>query len=93
MLVNLTKLFAPVAPIIAEKIYRNLTGEESVHLAAWPTIPDAYQNEELVEKVDLVQRLISLARSIRQKNRIKNRQPFLFKKLNVHFPTFLLSKR
>ena len=75
VLVNLTKLFAPVAPIIAEKIYRNLTGEESVHLAAWPTIPGTYADEELVEKVDLVQRLISLARSIRQKNRIKNRQP------------------
>ena len=75
VLVNLTKLLAPVAPIIAEKIYRNLTGEESVHLAAWPKIPASYRDDELVEKVDLVQRLISLARSIRQKNRIKNRQP------------------
>ena len=75
VLVNLTKLFAPVAPIIAEKIYRNLTGEESVHLAAWPKVPETYRDDELVERVDLVQRLISLARSIRQKNRIKNRQP------------------
>ncbi|OGH16751.1 MAG: isoleucine--tRNA ligase [Candidatus Levybacteria bacterium RIFCSPHIGHO2_02_FULL_40_18] len=32
----LSKLFAPIAPLISEEIFRNLTGEESVHLVDWP---------------------------------------------------------
>ena len=75
VLVNLTKLLAPAAPIISEKIYKTLTGEYSVHLTGWPNIPKEYQEEELLSKVALVQNIIYLARTIRNKNRIKNRQP------------------
>ncbi len=75
VLVNTAKLFAPVAPIIAEKIYKLFTTDYSVHLADWPAIPDSFRNDELVESVDLVQDIITLARSIRSKNRVKNRQP------------------
>ncbi len=75
VLVNTTKLLAPVAPIISEKIYITLTGEYSVHLTKWPFIPKEYQDEDLLSSVTLVQNIIYLARSIRNKNRIKNRQP------------------
>jgi len=75
VLVNTAKLFAPVAPIIAEKIYKLFTDELSVHLADWPVIPDCYKDDKLVESIALVQDAISLARSIRNKNRVKNRQP------------------
>ena len=75
VLVNLTRLFAPVAPIVSEKIYRILTNEESVHLSAWPVIPEKYRDDALVEDISLVQEIITLARSIRAKNRVKNRQP------------------
>jgi len=75
VLVNITKLLAPVAPIISEKIYKTLTGEYSVHLTCWPAIQVEYQDEELLLKVALVQDIIYLARTIRNKNRIKNRQP------------------
>ena len=75
VLVNTLKIFAPVAPILSEKLYRNLTGEESVHLATWPEIPVEYANAELLEQVELVQDVITLARSIREKQRVKNRQP------------------
>ncbi len=75
VLVNLTKLFAPVAPIISERIYKTLTNAESVHLEDWPVIPEEFSDDNLLEKIDLVQNVISLARSIRNKNCIKNRQP------------------
>lgn len=75
VLVNTTKLLAPVAPIISEEIYKLLTGERSVHLAEWPEIPAEFADSSLVSRVDLVQQVISLARSIRNKNRVKNRQP------------------
>ncbi len=75
VLVNLTRLFAPVAPIVSEKIYKILTNEESVHLSAWPEIPETYRDDALVEDISLVQEIITLARSIRARNRVKNRQP------------------
>ena len=75
VLVNICKLMAPVAPIISEKLYKHLSGEESVHLAAWPQISKMYENKILLEKVGFAQKIIHLAHSIRTKNNIKNRQP------------------
>ena len=83
VLVNMTRLFAPVAPFVAEKIYHSITDGVSVHLEDWPAIPEKYRDDELLEQVDLVQSVISLARSIRNKNGVKNRQPL--KTLNVAF--------
>ena len=75
VLVNITKLFAPAAPILSEKLYQILTDGYSVHLTEWPDIPKKYENEELIKQVSLVQQVIYLARTIRNKNQIKNRQP------------------
>ena len=75
VLVNTTKLFAPVAPIISEKIYQTLTDGFSVHLEDFPEIPEEFKDEELLAQVKLVRNVIYLARSIRSKNKVKNRQP------------------
>ncbi len=75
VLVNMTKLFAPAAPIISEKLYKTLTGNFSVHLDSWAEIPDCYRDDELLNQVKLVRNVIYLARSIRSKNNVKNRQP------------------
>lgn len=75
VLVNMTKLFAPVAPILSEKLYQTLTGNFSVHLESWPEISAEFKNEELLSQVELVRNVIYLARSIRSKNNVKNRQP------------------
>ena len=83
VLVNTCKLLAPVAPIISEELYKHLTGELSVHLADWPKIPEEFCDSELLLDVDLVQEVIHLARSIRTKNNVKNRQPL--SKLSVAF--------
>ncbi len=81
VLINLTKLMAPVAPIITEKVYKSLTEELSVHLTKWPNIPDEFKDERLLKQVDSVQRIIYLARSVRNKCRIKNRQPLSLLKI------------
>ena len=86
VLVNLLKLYAPVAPILSEKLYRNLTGEKSVHLAAWPEISEAYANAELLAQVDMVRRVIRQARSIREKQRVKNRQPLSLMQIALNNP-------
>lgn len=75
VLVNTTKLLAPVAPVISEEIYKLLTDGRSVHLTEWPEIPERLADNDLVDRVASVQQIISLARSIRNKNRVKNRQP------------------
>ncbi len=74
-LVTVCKLLSPVAPIIAEEIFMGLTEKESVHLTAWPQIPDSFRDDDLMEKIGWVRRTINLARSLRRKFNIKNRQP------------------
>ena len=40
-LTNITQLLAPFAPHIAEELWEQLGGQESVHLTSWPTWDDA----------------------------------------------------
>lgn len=83
VLLQLCKLLAPIAPIMAEKLYQTLTDQESVHLEAWPKIPEKYEDDKLLREIELVQNLIYLARSLRNKNRVKNRQPLSVLKVAV----------
>ncbi len=75
VLTNLYKIMAPITPILIEKLYKSLTGRESVHLEQWPNIDEKFKNEKLLSDIKLVQKTIYLARTIRTKNNIKNRQP------------------
>ena len=75
VLVTLSKLVAPITPFIAEEIYTNLTGEESVHLADFPNVDEALINENIEAKMDLVRDICSLGRDAREKTNIKVRQP------------------
>ena len=54
ILTELCQLIAPFAPYISEEIYRNLTGEVSVHLSNYPKANLELINPELEEKMDLV---------------------------------------
>lgn len=75
VLVTLSKLVAPITPFIAEEIFKNLTGEGSVHLADFPNVDEALINENIEEKMDLVRDICSLGRDAREKSNIKVRQP------------------
>jgi len=75
VLVGLSKLIAPITPFIAEELYRNLTNQESVHLASYPEFDPSLCNDELEEKMDLVRDLIRLGRNARENVKIKVREP------------------
>jgi len=75
VLVGITKLVAPIAPFLADEIYTNLTGEESVHLSDYPVWNEAYIREDIEYRMDLVRDLISLGRNAREEAKIKVRQP------------------
>ena len=74
VLVTLCKLLAPLTPFIAEAIYKNLTKEESVHLASWPQ-SDPSLNEMINVDMDIVRKIVEIGHSLRQENAIKVRQP------------------
>ncbi len=75
VLVEFSKLLAPFMPFLADEIYRNLTGEESVHLANWPKAKTAHIQPELNEETALVRKIVTLGHAVRDKANIKVRQP------------------
>lgn len=75
VLVNLSKILAPFMPFVSDAIYKNLTKDESVHLSTWPAVNNSFINEELVEKNEILQKIVSLALSVRARNKVKIRQP------------------
>ena len=75
VLATLCKLCAPITPYITEEIYKNLTGEESVHLADYPKYDESLIDLALEEKMDLVRDVCSLGRFAREDVKIKVRQP------------------
>jgi len=74
VLTGLLRLISPVSPFLSEKLYRELTGEESVHLS-YITDNEEYIDADLNYNMDLAKRIVSLARFMRVKNDLKTRQP------------------
>ncbi|CAN5199083.1 isoleucine--tRNA ligase [soil metagenome] len=77
VLITISQLLAPIAPFISEEIYRNLTGEESVHLTDWPKKNQEIkmQDSEVKKHMHIVRELVEHAHSLRKKHSIKVRQP------------------
>ncbi len=75
VLVILSKLLAPFTPFVAEEIYRNLTGEESVHLENFPVADEELIDERLNENMRLLREVVTLSLQERAKAKIKVRQP------------------
>ncbi|MEG0829801.1 MAG: isoleucine--tRNA ligase [Anaerovoracaceae bacterium] len=75
ILVGVSKLIAPFAPFIADEIYVNLTGKESVHTDYFPQANEELLDARVEERMDLVRDLVGLGRGTREKERIKVRQP------------------
>ncbi len=75
VLVGLSKLIAPITPFVAEELYRDLTGEESVHLTDYPKCNKKMIDKHIEMRMDLVRNLISVGRYVREETKIKVRQP------------------
>ena len=73
VLAQLSMVMAPFTPFLAEELYRQLTGGESVHLLDWP--PAGHVNELLVEDMRDLRQAITAALAIRAEAGIKVRQP------------------
>lgn len=76
VLINLCKVAAPLLPMTAEFIYRNLTGAESVHLADFPSAHEVNASDRgLVENMDKVMEICSKAKSLREEKSLRVRLP------------------
>ncbi|WP_353893835.1 isoleucine--tRNA ligase [Proteinivorax hydrogeniformans] len=75
VLVGISKLVAPFVPYISEEVYKNLTGQTSVHLENYPQVDLNLIDKRVEERMDLVRDLVGLGRSARVQCKIKVRQP------------------
>ena len=83
VLVNSIKCVAPVLPFCTEKMYENLVlnlnpeAPESVHLCDYPSFDANLIDEDIIQKVDSLKRVVELGRSARNQSKVKIRQPLL----------------
>lgn len=75
VLVNLSKIMAPLMPFLCEYVYKNLTGGESVHLTDYPQLENIKLDETLVDEMDFLQDLCSAGKFIREEKNLRNRLP------------------
>jgi len=70
------RLAAPLLPLVSDEINSGLVGgQESVHLADWPSVDAFPEDEHLVSSMDLVRSVCSVALSVRKSHDRRVRQP------------------
>lgn len=75
VLETLTRVAAPLLPMLSEVIWRGLTGGRSVHLADWPDANNLPADSELVAAMDAVRSVSSATSSLRKAHKLRNRLP------------------
>jgi isoleucyl-tRNA synthetase len=75
VLETLTRVAAPLIPLVSERVWQGLTGGRSVHLADWPdasAFPDA---ADIRDAMDAVREASSVANALRKKEGLRVRLP------------------
>ena len=65
VLTNALKLLHPYMPFITEEIYRNLTGEESIMISAWPEFKEEWSFQKEEAEVELIKEAVRSIRNVR----------------------------
>lgn len=66
VLETLTRLAAPLLPLVSDRVWRGLTGGRSVHLADWPEASEFPADPALVAAMDAVREISSTALALRK---------------------------
>lgn len=75
VLIKFSQLLAPFAPFISEEIYKNLTGDLSVHLSNFPFSQARNDSNNIISEMKQARSSVESALSLRAKFNIKVRQP------------------
>lgn len=73
VLVEITKLMAPFMPFLSEHLFKDLTGQESVHLEKWTEVKKF--DESVLKDMAKLRQLVELGLALRKEHNIKVRQP------------------
>ncbi|MEI7511316.1 MAG: class I tRNA ligase family protein [Candidatus Peregrinibacteria bacterium] len=90
VLVQVTKLLAPVCPFLSDEMYQNLTGKESVHLEDWVYADENLMDTELEVTMGTTRTIVSLGLALRGQEKIKVRQPLSL--IKVALPPHILAE-
>lgn len=71
----LTRVAAPLLPLISEQVYKGLTENRSVHLTSWPNASEIPVDEELLIVMDQVRDVCSTTLSLRKSHSRRVRLP------------------
>jgi isoleucyl-tRNA synthetase len=66
VLETLTRVAAPLAPLVTEEVWKGLTGGRSVHLTDWPSASSFPSDESLVVEMDRVRDIASKGLALRK---------------------------
>ena len=78
---TINRLLAPFVPFLAEEIYQNLVrslrpeAPLSVHMCEWPVVDEANDDAILLYEIEVVQKVVGLARAARSQSGVRTRQP------------------
>ncbi|MCZ6464980.1 MAG: class I tRNA ligase family protein, partial [Proteobacteria bacterium] len=75
VLVTLCRAKSPLLPMVSEEIYRNLSGDRSVHLGDWPDADALPADAELSADMDRAREVCSAALALRATQNARVRQP------------------
>jgi isoleucyl-tRNA synthetase len=75
VLETVTRVAAPLIPLVAEEIWRGLTGGRSVHLQDWPDAASFPVDDRLVSTMDRVREIASAGLALRKARGLRVRLP------------------
>ncbi|WP_309102595.1 isoleucine--tRNA ligase [Microbacterium sp.] len=75
VLETLTRVAAPLVPLVSERVWQGLTGQRSVHLADWPDAAAFPAADDIRDAMDAVRELSSVGNALRKKEKLRVRLP------------------
>ena len=75
VLETVARVAAPLIPLVAEDMWRGLTGERSVHLTDWPDATAFPSDHDLVASMDRVREIASSGLALRKARSLRVRLP------------------
>ncbi|MGC5171186.1 isoleucine--tRNA ligase [Microbacterium sp. DT81.1] len=75
VLETLTRVAAPLIPLVSERVWQGLTGGRSVHLTDWPDADAFPHHADIRPAMDAVRELSSVANALRKKEGLRVRLP------------------
>ena len=75
VLETLTRVAAPMIPLVAERVWQGLTGGRSVHLTDWPDADEFPDAAGTRRAMDTVREVSSVANALRKREGLRVRLP------------------